>query len=829
MKENVDVCIVGGGVVGLFTALELANAGMSVRIVDKLYNGSSRYNIGDVLLQGYDEKLREFSKFTHKAWGYAAESFGRDMGFERRGSAFLAMSDEDAERLKADVAEDNKSGIDTKWIEGRDLVTEALDGNQVGENVVGAKIFAEDGIIDTQKSLDALRGQLVQKGVRIWGSDLVTDFVMEGDRVTGIKTAAGDECSAKYVVVAAGVWSNFILGKAGLYVPMRPARCHLIEVSPTGRVPTQLISHCEPNGEFIFKYQRSGRVLCSYSGRHDQAQATWRNSVDQEAVNWMTEKMPEFLYGMRFPKIQDVHTVTLAITPDEMPVVGKVSGLEGLIVAIGCNGHSYAFAAGIAKLVQDMVEEKDPEVDISKLSPDRYPDTCSNLGKTDPEVTMELGDKPADDPAVTMTVGDLPADDPEATMELGDKPEDDPDVTMEVGDKPAADSEAELIVDGDKPSSTEDEAELIVEENGNPLTDKEKDPEFIAEGDARRDEEDSGGTLVMDENGSALDKEDKEPSLITDGDSALGEEDKEKAELLVEGGSALGEDKDSEAAGTLIVDDEDGSALGKDQNGDTKGTIVMDDDESALRKQKEDETAGTLVMDEDGSALDKEEAETAEMIVEGGSALTGKEEKESTTTMVVDDEEGSALTKQKDDATTGTLVVEEGTSDSSKNEEEKNKIVVDDERSYEERKKDREAQQTSTLVIEEDSKKGLRTDKPSTTPGPEEKSAEKGSVEELEAEWNKKLEALDAEKGKEADKKKSSAKSSKDKIAEAKAMAAEKAKAAANNAGGGGIDARTKILAAREAAKNKADEDERKKKEAARAQILKAKEAAKDN
>ena len=43
--DTADICIVGGGIIGMYAAYKLSEQGKSVRLIDKLYAGSSRYNI----------------------------------------------------------------------------------------------------------------------------------------------------------------------------------------------------------------------------------------------------------------------------------------------------------------------------------------------------------------------------------------------------------------------------------------------------------------------------------------------------------------------------------------------------------------------------------------------------------------------------------------------------------------------------------------------------------------------------------------------------------------------------------------------------------------
>lgn len=364
MQEQVDVCVVGGGIVGMFCALEQARRGKTVRMIDKIYSGSSRRNIGDILLHGQSASTLPFMKFTFEAWKESAEKFGEDLGFEAKSSAYLAYNDTQMAILEQEVEEETKSGFESTLISDLDQLASLLGVTSLPEDVIGAKISNAGGKIDTDWATDGLRRLLIQKGVRIWGDDLVTHIITEDNVVKGVRTNNGDECMADVVIVAAGVWSNDILKSIEAEVPIRPARCHLLEVSPTGKVPQHMLVHSEKYGDIMLKYQKSGRVLVSYTGRMDQAQATWSTAIDEECLHWLKENSTKMLTSMMHAKQQDVRAITTAITPDGHAYLGKIPKWENILIAAGFNGKSFAYAAGVAKLLGFIVGGEEPPAEI---------------------------------------------------------------------------------------------------------------------------------------------------------------------------------------------------------------------------------------------------------------------------------------------------------------------------------------------------------------------------------------------------------------------------------------------------------------------------------
>tara|TARA_R110000868_G_scaffold218576_2_gene469304 strand:+ start:228057 stop:229193 length:1137 start_codon:yes stop_codon:yes gene_type:complete len=349
MAEKVDVCIIGGGVVGLFCALEQVKNGKVVRLIDKLYTGSSRYNMGEIVLKGLPESIAEFAQFSQNQWLHAAEGFGKSLGYEPHAYARFSLKGGDVEKLKKEVETERALGFEVDFIDDPELIHEKLDLKLVAEEVNAIKYSADEGAIDTSKALDGLRQMIIQSGVRIWGSDSVEIIETEGKRLKKVITDTGEECEADNFIFATGVWSGTLLGKVGESLPIRPARVHVLQLIPTGIMPSCILNSGEKYGNILVKSQPNGRVLVMYTASMDPAQATWSTEEDIEVIAWMRRRAGQMVKSLENAALRSVNVVTTAITPDKNPYVGAIEKYENLYIAAGMNGKSYAYAAGAAK------------------------------------------------------------------------------------------------------------------------------------------------------------------------------------------------------------------------------------------------------------------------------------------------------------------------------------------------------------------------------------------------------------------------------------------------------------------------------------------------
>ncbi len=205
-------------------------------------------------------------------------------------------------------------------------------------------------------------------------------LIVRGDRVCGVRTAAG-VVEAGAVVLAAGGWSRPLLAPLG-WDP--PVRYHPIEVSvwqvPAGSLIPQTVCSDGPSGLVV---------------RPDRANEFWAVAYMQqrdldtiEGFDYGPSKrhdmvLRERLRG-RFPALADARPLRgwagpYDFTPDWHPLVGPAPGVDGLFIEFGTSGHGFKLAPSIGECVASMVVGKETPIDVRQLSPQRFVDGTSDL------------------------------------------------------------------------------------------------------------------------------------------------------------------------------------------------------------------------------------------------------------------------------------------------------------------------------------------------------------------------------------------------------------------------------------------------------------------
>ena len=229
-NSELDVAVIGGGLVGTAVALGLARLGRRVAVLDEGDNAvrASRGNFALVWVQGKGLGMPEYAVWSvasSNIWPAFAEGLAAETGIavhhHRPGGLHICLTEEELEARRRLLARfHNQLGVadyKTEMID-RKRLEEMLPG--LGPKVAGASYCALDGHVNSLQLYRALLTALSLNGVRYMPGHRVDGITRAGD-LFSIKTARGEIRAAK-VVLAAGNVNKTLAPMVGLHAPMVP-------------------------------------------------------------------------------------------------------------------------------------------------------------------------------------------------------------------------------------------------------------------------------------------------------------------------------------------------------------------------------------------------------------------------------------------------------------------------------------------------------------------------------------------------------------------------------------------------------------------------------
>ncbi len=231
-----DYAIIGGGIVGLSIAHGLLGLGKRVAIFDEGDGAfrASRGNFGLIWVQGKGLKEPAYATWSRRSaavWAdYAREleeATGLDLALCQNGGFDYHLGEQSLSQLVADY-----DGLKNQL--GGDYPFDVLDHKalkkeepNIGPNVVGAVLHAEDGHVNPLKLLHALSVEVRRLNANVI-SNAHVDEVSPVDGGYMVKSAANAPHFAERIVLSAGLGAKTLGPELGFLTPVQPERGQIL-------------------------------------------------------------------------------------------------------------------------------------------------------------------------------------------------------------------------------------------------------------------------------------------------------------------------------------------------------------------------------------------------------------------------------------------------------------------------------------------------------------------------------------------------------------------------------------------------------------------------
>jgi sarcosine oxidase subunit beta len=349
--RTTDVAIVGGGLIGAWTAFFLARRGQRVTLLEKGVIGaqSSGVNFGNLRLQGRFPGQYPLSLRSQALWEDFDELIGEDCEFEQTGHLYLAYDAEEHARLEGYAAVSESHGLAIERVGPADLKRR---WPWLGERAVAATFSARDATANPRLATPAVARAAARLGVEIRENTRVVTVDRSGDGFT-LSLADGGSLHCGVLVNSAGAWALEIAERFGETAPIFPAGPPQFVTEP---FPYQIGPSVQAiDGSVIFRQIPRGNIIL----------AGYPRTASDPQANRAPVPPAKTLAAMRAlarvaPLLAQCHVIRVwsgieAYLPDMIPVIGPSETTPGLFHAFGFCGHGFQIGPGVGLCLSEMI------------------------------------------------------------------------------------------------------------------------------------------------------------------------------------------------------------------------------------------------------------------------------------------------------------------------------------------------------------------------------------------------------------------------------------------------------------------------------------------
>ena len=365
-----SVIVVGGGVIGCAIAYELARAGVSVTVIERERIGAEASSAAAGMLAPFAEStrpgplidlgLRSMARFATLA-PELREATGVDIELRPCGSLRVALDEAQEVALRLAYRWQRGQGVAVEWL---DPAAAREREPALGERIRGALACSAEQQVRPRRLVAALAQAAGRLGVRFVEGTPVLGLVEQGQRVTGIRTP-GAVLGADAVVLAAGPWSG---GSEwlGYELPIMPKRGQILRLHMT----PQPLSHIVASGHHYLVPRADGTIVLG--GTEEDSGFDRRPSA--AGVAYLLGILPSLAPALARAELRSIQVGLRPWSADGLPLLGRVPGRDGLIVASGHGRNGILLSAITAEFIARLLIEGRDAIpaacQVGRIAPD---------------------------------------------------------------------------------------------------------------------------------------------------------------------------------------------------------------------------------------------------------------------------------------------------------------------------------------------------------------------------------------------------------------------------------------------------------------------------
>lgn len=372
LSTTADIVILGAGVIGASIAFHLAKRKSGkIVVIDKGHVGQGGSGRSSALIRMHysyppEVQLALVSLHMFQNW---RDIVGEAGDFRKTGFVRIVHPGE-GERLRQNVEMQRKLGVNVKLIDRIEL--QELEPDWKVDEVELAAYEPDSGYGDGAGVANDFLTRARDLGVSYQSKTQALEFLVEGERVSGVKTDHG-EIAAPAVIAATGPWTHPLFERVGVNLPIE-TEYHQVAIL---RNAPDMKSGCACIDSVSATYFRSDAhdkiLIGDFYGQRGADPDNFPQRASDDGLEEIIERA-----SRRVPKLESAEvmrgvTGVYDMTPDSRPLLGEISGVAGLYVCAGFSGMGFKISPAVGLVMSELLlDGRGKTVDISSFCPGRF-------------------------------------------------------------------------------------------------------------------------------------------------------------------------------------------------------------------------------------------------------------------------------------------------------------------------------------------------------------------------------------------------------------------------------------------------------------------------
>lgn len=363
MGHTYDAIVIGGGSVGVPTALFLTLEGLKVLVVESnpsVGQGGNKAAIGGVRATHSDPAKIFLCQESLRIFGEWQERYGHKIGWKKGGYCFPVYRTQEENLLKTLLPIQQSYGLKIDWLDAEDI-REVIPGI-MPEDLIGGTFSPDDGQVSPLLAIDAMYRVSRERGCTYRFRERVVDLIIKNGLVRGVRTEKGSYHSS-LVINAAGASAREVGRLAGLEVPVTPDSHEAGVSAPMAQFLGPLVVDLRPGPEgrtsnFYFGQNHEGVIMFCYTPS-EPVLGTNREPTS-EFLPVLARRMVNLLPRLTRMLVRRVWRGLYPMTPDALPICDRVREVEGLYLVVGMCGQGFMMGPGMGRNIANLIVHGTP-------------------------------------------------------------------------------------------------------------------------------------------------------------------------------------------------------------------------------------------------------------------------------------------------------------------------------------------------------------------------------------------------------------------------------------------------------------------------------------